>query len=246
MNKIIYNLESNTIEEKIINQPLIMGQKKFYNFEFIFRNNNNEILYNPDWRVSVVFERPDAERTNNLPILLTKNKYIKQITPWISDVAGELKISVYIRDNNGNIIQAVPITSIEVRAGITPSGNTITDAQYQDIINIISDINRTTFVERDVDIINYEMEYYQDVTYINPVNYGEIIIPDNVKHGFYHGVNFVAGMDVDINVVNNSNYPLKIFKHSREYHNLLIKGGSKVNMAFYCDGINVNCHYVIS
>lgn len=244
MNKIIFNLESNTIKDKIINQPLIMGQSNFYNFEFEFQNNAGDILYNTDWRVSVVFERADSEKTNNLPILLLNNKYKKEVVSWISDVAGELKLSVYLKDTEGNIIQAIPVVMLNVAAGIQPSGDTITNAQYQDIINQLAGVVRTIFIQREETIINYEAENYTDVTYINKINSAELVIPDSVKHGFYHGINFITDGVVDFNIINNSDYPLVIFKYGRLYPNLIFADNNKVNLIIYCDGININLHFV--
>jgi hypothetical protein len=134
INKLVFDLDSFNLIEKNITQPLVVGQHDFYKFEFEFRQ-NNEVINNPLWAVRVLFERPDGEGSNELSVLLNNGKYEKKLSSWVSDIAGDLKISVLV--NNMAFTQVL----LPVRAGLTPSGDTITNMQYQALLNNINVVN---------------------------------------------------------------------------------------------------------
>jgi len=142
INKLVFDLDSFNLIEKNITQPLVVGQHDFYKFEFEFRQ-NNEVINNPLWAVRVLFERPDGEGSNELSVLLNNGKYEKKLSSWVSDIAGDLKISVLV--NNMAFTQVL----LPVRAGLTPSGDTITDMQYQALLNDIRGLNEEIVALKD-------------------------------------------------------------------------------------------------
>ncbi len=73
----------------------------------------------------------------------------------------------------------------------------------------------------------------------------KFIVPANVKHGFYCGVNVQTG-DADCTVqaaTNNSQYPLKYMERGYETtHFTKLAKNSVTLMSFFCDGINLYCY----
>lgn len=245
INKLVFDLDSFNLIEKNITQPLVVGQHDFYKFEFEFRR-NNEVINNPLWAVRVLFERPDGESSNQLSVLLNNGKYEKKLSSWVSDIAGDLKVSVLV-DN-----MAFGMVLLPVRAGLTPSGDTITDMQYQALLNDIRDLmtqiqtvrENNIFVENTSNMA-YTLEHLYDSTFKNPIRNLFLTIPNDTTHGYWSGVNFETSSDVlGLNFINNTNLTLKVIKYDNVFNYLDILPNKVYNLTFYCDGINIYCYYL--
>lgn len=240
INKLVFDLDSFNLIEKNITQPLVVGQHDFYKFEFEFRQ-NNEVINNPLWAVRVLFERPDGEGSNELSVLLNNGKYEKKLSSWVSDIAGDLKISVLV--NNMAFTQVL----LPVRAGLTPSGDTITDMQYQALLNDIRGLNLNVssfLITNEFDSkINIDLVNGYDFTYLIPVDEANIIIPHDAKHGYFCGLNFKAFSDFDINIANDSNFNYKIIRFGEVWDKISCVAGKTYNVIIYCDGLNIRLYY---
>lgn len=139
-NIIKLNIDTNQIDEKIINQALVKGQHNYYEFEFHFYKNGN-LYYDENLLFYVVFERADGEKTNKILLLRRGEIYYKKVNEWISDIVGELKISVQILDTQGDVIEAFPLITENVADGLRPSNTTIDEVQYDGILNDINVVN---------------------------------------------------------------------------------------------------------
>lgn len=139
-NIIKLNIDTNQIDEKIINQALVKGQHNYYEFEFHFYKNGN-LYYDENLLFYVVFERADGEKTNKILLLRRGEIYYKKVNEWISDIVGELKISVQILDTQGDVIEAFPLITENVADGLRPSNTTIDEVQYDGILNDINEVN---------------------------------------------------------------------------------------------------------
>lgn len=139
-NIIKFDYDNNLILEKIIEQPLVVGQSNFYNFVFQFISGGN-LMWDDEWKVVAIFERPDLEKTNELLLTRSGPFYEKKLTAWISDVEGNLKITVRIKTEDNTVIQAFPIVIFEVEEGLKPSGDTISEAHYDGILSDINEVN---------------------------------------------------------------------------------------------------------
>lgn len=139
-NIIKLNIDTNQIDEKIINQALVKGQHNYYEFEFHFYKNGN-LYYDENLLFHVVFERADGEKTNKILLLRRGEIYYKKVNEWISDIVGELKISVQILDTQGDVIEAFPLITENVADGLRPSNTTIDEVQYDGILNDINVVN---------------------------------------------------------------------------------------------------------
>lgn len=139
-NIIKLNIDTNQIDEKIINQALVKGQHNYYEFEFHFYKNGN-LYYDENLLFYVVFERADGEKTNKILLLRRGEIYYKKVNEWISDIVGELKISVQILDTEGDVIEAFPLITENVADGLRPSNTTIDEVQYDGILNDINEVN---------------------------------------------------------------------------------------------------------
>ena len=245
INKLVFDLDSFNLIEKNITQPLVVGQHDFYKFEFEFRQ-NNEVINNPLWAVRVLFERPDGDGSNELSVLLNNGKYEKKLSSWVSDIAGDLKISVLV--NNMAFTQVL----LPVRAGLTPSGDTITDMQYQALLNDIRDLMTQieTVRENNITLDNtnnmaYTLEHSFDTTFLNSIKNVFLTIPSDTSHGYWSGVNFKTSDEVmGLSFINNSPIPLKIMKYNTVISSLDILPNKIYNLTFYCDGMNIYCYYL--
>lgn len=151
-NIIKLNIDTNQIDEKIINQALVKGQHNYYEFEFHFYKNGN-LYYDENLLFYVVFERADGEKTNKILLLRRGEIYYKKVNEWISDIVGELKISVQILDTQGDVIEAFPLITENVADGLRPSNTTIDEVQYDGILNDINEVNNA-LEEHKLDIDN--------------------------------------------------------------------------------------------
>ena len=64
---------------------------------------------------------------------------MKKITSWVTDIVGILKITV--RVNIAGTDKAFAIVNLPVLEGLTPVGDTITEAHYQELLNNINFVN---------------------------------------------------------------------------------------------------------
>lgn len=93
--------------------------------------------------------------------------------------------------------------------------------------------------------VNYTLVDNEDKTFSDDaITDVTIIIPDTVAHGFYGGVNIAvpAGGVGAITFTNNSSFTLKLVKYGVVISNYTPTVSKTVGLAFYCDGININCY----
>lgn len=244
INKLILDLDTFNLRDKDLRQPLVVGQKDFYKFEFIFVR-GEEIITDPNWNVRVIFERPDGEKSNEMVVLLNnQDRYIKKISYWASDVVGELKISILVDD------LAFAIIRVPVRKGLTPSDETITEMQYQALLGDLDALS--PLLERNIEIENgtnfsYNLRNFFDATLLNPLTHLFLTLPESIKHGYWAGVNFITDTNFShLSLINNviSKYPLIIIKYNQILNEIQINPNKIYNLTFYCDGLSVICHYL--
>lgn len=102
-----------------------------------------------------------------------------------------------------------------------------------------------TYLDSSTTIVDYTLVEYEDKTFSNAsITSVAITIPDTVEHGFFAGVNFsVGGTTIGaITFTNNSSYTLKLVKYGIVLNNYTPLINKTVGLAFYCDGININCY----
>lgn len=107
----------------------------------------NPIVLSASYTVEVVVERPDGQISPALLMSKVADDNSSMtigrltITNWITEVAGKLKFNVRLKETVGGVIQT-KVTGICYRVvgeAIDPADQTITDVQYQALLDAISD-----------------------------------------------------------------------------------------------------------
>lgn len=96
---------------------------------------------------------------------------------------------------------------------------------------------------------SYVLRDTYDATLLNPLRHLFLTLPEDVKHGYWAGVNFITDDNIlDLSFINQviDKYPLIIIKYNRvvNENKIPIYANKIYNLTFYCDGINVICHYL--
>ena len=176
-NIIKLNIDTNQIDEKIINQALVKGQHNYYEFEFHFYKNGN-LYYDENLLFYVVFERADGEKTNKILLLRRGEIYYKKVNEWISDIVGELKISVQILDTQGDVIEAFPLITENVADGLRPSNTTIDEVQYDGILNDINEVNNALEEHKVGTYTQSEIDQKDEEVLQEAKDYADSLVPD--------------------------------------------------------------------
>ena len=93
-----------------------------------------------DWQVWLTFERPDGESTNITLATLNNDHYSKKIGTWFTAVDGIGKIFTIIKVN-GETIAPFAVAKVQIFEGGTPSDDTISQEQYNELLSNINDVN---------------------------------------------------------------------------------------------------------
>lgn len=94
-----------------------------------------------------VFKRADDESSNEIyltPVLGTGGGYFKLIlTGWFTDVEGNLEITTRLKVSDGDggyVVDAFSVATLPIEPGVAPTDDTITDAQYNEIMDAVDGI----------------------------------------------------------------------------------------------------------
>lgn len=93
------------------------------------------------------------------------------------------------------------------------------------------------------DVVDIELLNGYDITYKLPIREVEVRIPRDIDHGYYAGLNFKASEEFIVNIVNNSNFDVKIIKLNILEPNIKCHLDKVYNIALYCDGIDIRVYY---
>lgn len=137
INKLNFNYNTNDFINADLPRELVKGQKDKERFNIYFKD-GEENLTNILWQVRVVFERPDGKTTNKLLAITEDDHFYITMGGWITDVAGILKISVEIKHDE--TIQTFGMAEIVIKESVEQSGETITDTQYQMLLQKIEEL----------------------------------------------------------------------------------------------------------
>lgn len=98
-------------------------------------------------------------------------------------------------------------------------------------------------------VVNVVLEHEHDKTYTSSaISRINLSIPSTISHGFFAGINFKVGntasSPTQLNVVNNSEYPLKLMRRGTTADRFDLTYGKTVMLVANCDGINVYCNLI--
>lgn len=94
--------------------------------------------------------------------------------------------------------------------------------------------------------VTAQLVAYADKTYTSTdLTSLTVIIPNNVKHGFYAGINFrTVAQTITVAFTNFSSLPLKLIVSGVTSENYSPGQNKYVRMIFDCDGVNIYCTIV--
>lgn len=85
-----------------------------------------------------------------------------------------------------------------------------------------------------------------DLTLNKPVKTIRIIIPENIKHGFYSALNFETAEEVnDFFIINDSKFELIVSLNGNVISSVSPFPNRVYNLIFYSDGLRVYCYYSV-
>lgn len=94
----------------------------------------------------------------------------------------------------------------------------------KDVMTTLKDGHDVTFTHQDLDSIY-------------------VIVPE-IEHGYFSGFNYrTKNKDIPTTIINNSGFPLKIFKYNLQMSSIEMSPNKVVNVSLHCDGINLYMYY---
>ncbi|MFA5195176.1 MAG: hypothetical protein WC401_05200 [Bacteroidales bacterium] len=140
-----------------------------------------------------------------------------------------------------NAIEILSDMSIEIRRnGAYIQWRYINEEEWTNLYLINSFIGN---LDETGSSIDYELVDNVDKSYTEEITSVAITIPSTVSHGFYAGLNWLAGIGSGaVAFTNESSYELKIIKFGLGISNYTPTGGKIINMIFFCDGLYVYCY----
>lgn len=107
------------------------------------------------------------------------------------------------------------------------------------------DVDPQSFlITNDVDTsIDLELLNGYDITYTMPINEISITIPTETKHGYFASLNFRAGDNFRINIVNNSSFNYLIIRFNELQTYFECVENKVYNVSLYCDGLDIRIYY---
>lgn len=102
--------------------------------------------------------------------------------------------------------------------------NVFNQIDAKDVMITLKDGHDVTFTHQDLDSIY-------------------ILIPE-LEHGYFSGFNYrTKNKNIPITIINESGFPLKIFKYNLQMSRIEMSPNKVVNVSLHCDGINLYMYY---
>ena len=137
INKIKYDINTSQLVTIDIPERLVQGQDEKVSLWLDFGG------FSYQWSVTVIFKRSDGAVSNEILATLTDGLYKVTLGSWFTDIEGSLTLTTRIQRPNVPS-QAFGVATVPVDAGLSPSVDTITDAQYQALLLALNGLDIKT------------------------------------------------------------------------------------------------------